>query len=65
MAHYTNTAPGARGIVMKDGTTKWVEPNQTVDLNKSDVDKVHEDIEEGAEAAKKAEKAAEQGEATT
>jgi hypothetical protein len=58
MAQFTNTASGARGINMKDGSTTFVEPGQTVELNKTDVAKVHPDIEEGAKAAKEAEKAA-------
>lgn len=54
MAQYTNTAPGLRGINMKDGGTHWVEPGETVELTKADVVKAHADIKEGAAAAKDA-----------
>lgn len=49
---FTNTAKGSRGLVMKDGSTVWIDAGQTVDLNKTDVAKGHPDIEEGAKAAK-------------
>lgn len=57
MAKFTNTGAGARGIVMKDKTTVWVSAGDSVELNKADVDKVHEDFADGAKAAKEAEKA--------
>lgn len=47
MAQFTNPARGARGINMKDGTTRFVEPGQTVDLNDADVARVHPDLAEG------------------
>jgi hypothetical protein len=33
MAKFTNTAEGARGINLADGTTAWVDPGQSVDLD--------------------------------
>lgn len=59
MAQFTNKGAGSRGIVMKDKTTVWVGVGETVELNKADVAKVHEDIAEGAKAAKEVEKAEE------
>jgi hypothetical protein len=37
MAKITNFHAGPRGINMKDGTTVWVEPGQTVDIDKGKV----------------------------
>jgi len=51
---FTNTGNGPRGLNMKNGSTIFLEMGETVDLNKSDVAKVHPDIEEGAKAAKEA-----------
>ena len=33
MKEFTNHAPGARGINLTDGTTKWIEPGETVELD--------------------------------
>lgn len=55
MAHFTNTAPGLRGIVTKGGETVWAEPGETVEV--TDADKVPDDFEKGA--AKTAKPAAE------
>lgn len=54
MAHYTNNGAGMRGIVTEDGNTVWLEPGETVELDKKQVKSVHEDITEGAKAAKEA-----------
>ena len=33
MKEFTNHTPGARGINLTDGTTKWIEPGETVELD--------------------------------
>jgi len=57
MAKFTNTGKGPRGITLKSGDTLYLDRNETVELDKGDVAKVHGDIEEGAKAAKEAEAA--------
>lgn len=52
MPLYTNNAPGLRGVNMKDGSTVWIEPGASVELNKADVKKATADIEEGSKTAK-------------
>ena len=54
MAKFTNTGEGARGINLKDGTTRWVDPNETVELDEKDVVHAHDDFEKGDKAAKEA-----------
>ena len=45
MTTYTNTAAGMRGINLKDGTTIWVEPGESVEAN--DVAHAHDDLVTG------------------
>lgn len=33
MKEFTNHTPGARGINLVDGTTRWIEPGETVELD--------------------------------
>lgn len=33
MKEFTNHTPGARGINLADGTTRWIEPGETVELD--------------------------------
>lgn len=33
MKEFTNHTPGARGINLTDGTTRWIEPGETVELD--------------------------------
>jgi hypothetical protein len=54
----TNNTGGARGVNLKDGTTVWLEPGETREFDKADVTNAHEDLEEGAAAAKEAAKPA-------
>jgi hypothetical protein len=58
----TNTAPGPRGVLLADGTTHFVEPGQSVELDVADKHELYEGLEAGEAAAKKAAKAAEEGE---
>lgn len=37
MAKITNYSRGLRGISLKDGTTVWLEPGESADLDKKDV----------------------------
>ena len=37
MKTFTNHTPGARGINLKDGTTRWVEPGQSVEIDSATV----------------------------
>lgn len=37
MAKFTNYARGMRGISLKDGETIWLEPGESVDLDKSKI----------------------------
>lgn len=52
MEKFTNNAPGARGVRMKDGTTTFIDAGATVDLEESQIEHVHEDIAKGDRAAK-------------
>lgn len=47
MTKFTNTAPGARGILLKDGTTQIIEAGATVDRDTKLIASVHPDITEG------------------
>ncbi|WP_420139812.1 hypothetical protein [Sphingomonas sp.] len=47
MAQFTNTAPGARGVNMKDGTTVLIDAGKSIDLDKDKIDKLHPDIRAG------------------
>lgn len=38
MKQFTNHTPGPRGILMKDGTTTWIDPGQSVELDPKLVD---------------------------
>lgn len=33
MKEFTNHTPGARGINLVDGTTRWIEPGETIELD--------------------------------
>jgi hypothetical protein len=56
----TNTAEGARGVELADGTTLYIEPGQTVeDVDVASGHKLYEGLEAGDAAAKRAAKAAE------
>lgn len=37
MTTYTNYAPGPRGINLKNGTTKFLDPGESVDLKSADI----------------------------
>lgn len=37
MKKLTNYQPGARGINLKDGTTQWVDPGQSVEIDPKDI----------------------------
>jgi hypothetical protein len=54
----TNTADGPRGVILKDGSTHFLEPNQSADLELHDSHELYEGVEKGESAAKKAAKAA-------
>ena len=47
MAKHTNHGAGMRGINHKDGSTTWVEPGETVEVDTKDITHAHEDIVEG------------------
>jgi hypothetical protein len=51
---FTNTAPGARGILLKDGSTVFVSAGETIELEEGAVKSVYEGIEKGTKAAKEA-----------
>jgi hypothetical protein len=56
----TNTADGARGVELADGTTLYIEPGQTVeDVDVAKDHKLYDGLEAGEAAAKRAAKAAE------
>lgn len=44
MAYFTNATPGDRGINLKDGTTSWVAPGQTVKIDDKLISDAHEDL---------------------
>lgn len=62
MAKITNTAEGPRGVLTADGTTVYVEPGETIEVDVAKGHKLYDGLEEGEAAAKKAAKAAEAGE---
>ena len=37
MKKFTNYAEGPRGVVMKDRTTRWIDPGQTLELDPKEV----------------------------
>jgi hypothetical protein len=60
MTKVTNTAEGPRGVILKDGTTHYLEPNESADLDLHDKHDLYEGVVKGAAAAKQAEKAADE-----
>lgn len=58
MTKVTNTAEGPRGVILKDGTTHYLEPNETADLELHEKHDLYDGLVKGEAAAKKAEKAA-------
>lgn len=57
----TNTAEGARGVELADGTTLYIEPGQTAeDVDVAKDHKLYEGLETGAAAAKRAAEAKEE-----
>lgn len=56
----TNTAPGPRGVILKDGSTHYLEPNQSAELELHPDHDLYEGVEKGEAAAKKAAKAEEE-----
>lgn len=49
MAIYQNNAAGARGLAMKDGSTVWIDPGASVEVDPSNVDHFNEDVSEAGE----------------
>ena len=47
MGKYTNNAPGARGINLKGGGTRYLAPGETAEIDDGDVEGVHGDIDVG------------------
>jgi len=62
MTKITNTAAGPRGVLLGDGTTFFIEPGETADLDVAKDHKLYDGLEAGEAAAKKAAKEAEAGE---
>lgn len=58
MTKVTNTAEGARGVIVKDGSTVYLEPGETQDLDLHPDHDLYEGVEKGEAAAKAAAKAA-------
>lgn len=58
MTKVTNTAEGPRGVITKDGQTRFLEPNETADLELHPDHDLYEGVEKGEAAAKSAAKAA-------
>jgi len=58
MAKFTNTHPGARGILMKNGEHKIVDPGQTIEIDEKEVVSVADGVEKGDKPAKDADKPA-------
>ena len=56
MAKFTNTAPGARGVTLKDGNTFLVEAGATFERTKAEIAEMHPDIVEGDGTARHATK---------
>jgi hypothetical protein len=54
----TNTHPGPRGVHLADGTTHFLEPNETAELELHEKHDLYEGIEKGDAAAKSAARAA-------
>jgi len=52
----TNTAPGPRGVLLANGSTHYVEPGESVELDVADKHELYEGLESGEAAAKKAAK---------
>ena len=44
---FSHSESGPRGINLKDGTTLWVEPGETVEVDKKSIASVHAHIVEG------------------
>jgi hypothetical protein len=59
MTKVTNTAVGPRGVILKDSSTHYLEPNESADLELHPDHELYEGVERGEAAAKKAAKAAE------
>lgn len=51
MAKFTNYARGARGISLKDGSTVWLEPGESADIDKKDVAEPMPDLGSKSDAA--------------
>lgn len=58
---YSNPAPGARGINLKDGTTVWIDAGDTLEVEADEVVHAHSDLKKGAAGEKAAAKAKEEG----
>lgn len=60
MAKFTNSAAGARGVLLKSGAYQLIEAGQTAEIDEKDIadNGVHPDLEKGEAAAKKAASAA-------
>jgi hypothetical protein len=54
----TNTAEGPRGVALADGSTLYIEPGQTVEVEVAKDHKLYEGLEAGEAAAKRAAKEA-------
>lgn len=54
----TNTAAGPRGVITADGTTHFLDPNESAELELHPHHELYEGVEKGEAAAKKAAKAA-------
>ena len=57
----TNTAEGPRGVILADGTTRYLEPNESAELDLHPDHDLYEGVEKGEAAAKKAAKASKEG----
>jgi hypothetical protein len=63
MTKVTNTAAGPRGVILADGTTQYLEPGESADLELHADHELYDGVEKGEAAAKRAAKAAEAEEA--
>ena len=54
----TNTAEGPRGVILADGRTHYLEPNESAELELHPDHDLYHGVEKGEAAAKKAAKAA-------
>lgn len=52
MPLFTNEAPGPRGVNLTDGTTRWIDPGETVEIADADVADAHEDLTISAKPTK-------------